>query len=111
MRAHGNPESEWLQPALSWISAGQINKSHTILLASGAVIGNYHSLTFDRQDHRFLGDFLFQAAGKESYLSTVAEAAKIYSEYLETTLSGFDAHSTSTVQAIAFSVEVPSTGS
>ena len=90
--------------SICWISRKDAQKCYTLILSSGAVLSQYHSLTYDRLDRRFLGDFTFSAFGKSVQLADLVDATGQFESALEKFLERIGALLETEVQGIALSM-------
>jgi hypothetical protein len=69
--------------ALAWQHFDAPLTSHILSLASGSLQSNFSGLTFDRQEMRFVEDFVFSVFGDEISIGKVGIGCRRYFEIVE----------------------------
>jgi hypothetical protein len=69
--------------ALSWQHFEAPLTSHILSLASGSLQSNFSGLTFDRQEMRFVDDFVFSVFGAEISIGKISIGCRRYFEIVE----------------------------
>ena len=107
-RVNGIPElGAPVMGSLCWVSNKEINKCQILILSSGAVMSQYSSLEFDRQEQVFVSDFAFSAFGSQVDLFNLVGSARSFSNELERWLDDRGALLETEVQGSAFTFGPP----
>lgn len=69
--------------ALSWEHAEAHLKYHTMFLASRSLQSNFYGLTVDRQEMRFVKDYVFSVFGAEIAINDIVKLCRRYLEIVE----------------------------